>query len=156
MFGSASEYVCIATSALYIYSPTSITVTSGTASGGTYANLANNDAVYLKINSTTSGTRKIDWYGSTFVSQSASSIAKLIVNFDGKNQTSKTQVLYLYNFTSSTWDQIDSRAVSSTDVTITYENASPANYISSGGEIRLRVYTSGGACQILLLYTGIG
>ena len=140
-----TETLTVTTSALYVYSPNSITVTSGTASGGTYASLANNDAVYLKINSTTSGTRKIDWYGSTIVSQSVGSIAKLIVNFDGKNQVSKTQVLYLYNFTSSTWDQIDSRAVSTTDVTITYEQATPTNYISSGGEIRLRVYTSGGS-----------
>ena len=67
------------------------------------------------------------------------------MNFDGKNQSSKTQLLYLYNFTTSAWDQIDSRAVSSSDVTITYEQATPTNYISSsGGEIRLRVYTSGG------------
>ena len=139
-----AQTLTVTTSALYVYSPTSITVSSGTVSGGSYASLANNDALYLKINSTTSGTRKTDWYGSTVVSQSAASIAKLHVNFDGKNQSSKTQLLYLYNFTNSAWDQIDSRTVSSTDVTISYEQAAPLNYISSGGEIRLRVYTSGG------------
>ena len=139
-----TQTLTVTTSALYVYSPTSITVTSGIVSAGTYANLANNDASYLRINSTTSNTRKIDWYASTFVSQSSGSIAKLIVNFDGKNQSSKTQVLYLYNFTTSAWDQIDSHAVSTSDVTITYEQATPTNYISSGGEIRLRVYTSGG------------
>ena len=139
-----AQTLTVTTSALYVYSPTSITVTSGTVGSGTYSSLASNDANYLRINSTASGTRKIDWYGSTFVSQAASSIAKLIVNFDGKNQTSKTQIIYLYNFTTSAWDQIDSRTVSSSDVTITYEQATPTNYISSGGEIRLRVYTSGG------------
>ena len=139
-----SQTLTVTTSALYVYSPTSITITSGTIGSGTYANLASNDASYLRINSTTINTRKIDWYASTFVSQSSSSIAKLIVNFDGKNQTSKTQILYLYNFTTSAWDQIDSQTVSSTDVTITYEQVTPTNYISTGGEIRLRVYTSGG------------
>lgn len=140
-----AQTLTVTTAALYVYSPTSITVTAGTSSGGTYASLASNDANYVKFNSSTTGTRKTDWYASTIVSQSASSIAKLIVNYDGKNQSSKTQILYLYNFTTTVWDQIDSRSVSSTDVTITYEQANPANYISSGGEIRLRVYTSGGA-----------
>ncbi|MEI6751827.1 MAG: T9SS type A sorting domain-containing protein [Paludibacter sp.] len=139
-----AQTLTVTSSALYVYSPTSITITSGSTGSGSYANLASNDASYLRINSTTSSTRKIDWYASTFVSQSASSIAKLIVNFDGKNQSSKTQILYLYNFSGSTWDQIDSRSVSSSDVTITYELANPTNYISAGGEIRLRVYTSGG------------
>ena len=139
-----AQTLTVTTSSLYIYSPTSVIVTSGAIGSGTFANLASNDASYLRINSTSTGTRTIDWYASTIVSQTASSIAKLIVNFDGKNQSNKTQLLYLYNFTSSAWDQIDSRSVSTTDVTITYEQANPINYISSGGQIKLRVYTSGG------------
>ena len=138
------QTLTVTTSALYIYNPTSVTITSGTASGGSFTNLANNDVSYLRINSTTSGIRKIDWYGSVIVSQTASAIAKLIVNFDGKNSVSKTQVLYLYDFTNSTWTQIDSRIVATTDATVTFEQATPTNYISSGGEIRLRVYSTGG------------
>ena len=139
-----AQTLTVTTSALYTYSPTSITVTSGSTGSGTYANLASNDASYLRLNSTSSGTRTLDWYGSVTVSQSASSIAKLIVNYDGHNQISRTQILYLYNFTTSTWTQIDSRTVSTSDVSVTYEQASPSNFISSGGVIRLRVYSTGG------------
>ncbi|MFZ4455950.1 MAG: hypothetical protein ACOYOT_06990 [Bacteroidales bacterium] len=139
-----SQTLTVTTSALYTYSPTSVTVTSGSTNSGTYANLASNDASYLRINSTTSGTRTLDWYGSVTISQSVSSVGKLIVNYDGRSQFSKTQILYLYNFTTSSWTQIDSRTVSTSDVSITSEQTSPANYISSGGVIRLRVYTSGG------------
>ena len=139
-----AQTLTVTTSALYTYSPTSITVTSGSTGSGTYANLASNDASYLRLNSTSSGTRTLDWYGSVTVSQSASSIAKLIVNYDGHNQISRTQILYLYNFTTSTWTQIDSRTVSTSDVSVTYEQTSPSNFISSGGVIRLRVYSSGG------------
>jgi hypothetical protein len=40
--------------------------------------------------------------------------------------------------------QIDSRTVTTSDIGITYSNTSPANFISSTGEIRLRVYSTGG------------
>ena len=138
------QILTVTTSALYTYSPTSVTVLSGSTGSGSYTNLASNDASYLRLNSTTSGTRTLDWYGSVTISQSASSIAKLIINYDGRIQFSKTQLLYLYNFSTLSWAQIDSRTVSTSDITISNEQTSPANYISSGGEIRLRVYSSGG------------
>jgi len=147
LYNAASDVVqtlTVTTSALYVYSPTSTTVLFGTLSSGTYSSLVSNNSSYYKINSTTSGTRKTDWYGSVTIAEPKSSIAKLIVNYDGKNSASKTQVLYLYNFTTVAWVQIDSRTVSTSDVSITNEQASPSDYISAGGEIRLRVYTSGG------------
>lgn len=139
-----AQILTVTTSALYTYSPTSVTVLSGSTSSGSYINLASNDASYLRLNSTTSGTRTLDWYGSVTINQSAGSIAKLIINYDGRIQFSKTQVLYLYNFSTLSWTQIDSRTVSTSDITISNEQTSPASYISSGGEIRLRVYSSGG------------
>lgn len=139
------QTLTITSSALYVYSPTSTTILFGTINSGTYSSLATNNAAYYRVNSTTSGTRKTDWYGSVTISQDKSSISKLIVNYDGRIQLSKIQVLYLYNFTTSAWVQIDSRTVSSSDISISYETSSPADYISSGGEIRLRVYTSGGS-----------
>ena len=138
------QTLTVTSSALYIYTPTAYTITSGTLNNGTVTNLTNNDATYLRLNSTTSGTRTLDWYGKVFISQTAASISNLTINYDGRNSASKTQILYLYNFTNSAWTQIDSRTVGTSEVTITYQTSSPANYISSGGEIRMRVYSSGG------------
>ncbi len=131
----------------YTYVPTSATILFGSLNNGTFGNLATNNSSYYVVNSTTTGTRKLDWYGSTFITQSPSTVTKLTVTYDGKNSASKTQVLYLYNFVTAAWVQIDSRAVSTTDVTITNTQNSPANYISTTGEIRLRVYSSAGTAN---------
>jgi hypothetical protein len=137
---------------IYNYVPTSTSITSGSRSSGSYTNLATNNASYYVVKSTTSGTRKTDWYGSVTISQAPTSVTKLTINYDGKNSASKTQVLSLYNWSTSAWTQIDSRTVSTTDVVITNTQTSPANYISSTGQIRLRIYTSGGTSN----YTNSG
>ena len=70
---------------------------------------------------------------------------KITINYDGKNSISRTQVLYLYNWSTSAWTQIDSRTVSTSDVTINkVQTTTPTNFVSSTGEIRLRVYSTGG------------
>jgi hypothetical protein len=129
---------------VYNYAPTSTTILSGTLNSGTYGNLATNNSSYYVVSSTSSGTRKTDWYGSTTISQSPASVTKLTINYDGKNSANKTQVLYLFNWVTVSWTQIDSRNVSSTDILITNSQTSPANYVSPTGEIRLRVFSSGG------------
>ncbi len=142
---SASVDHTFQTGGSYAYAPGSVTLTSGTLNSGTVANLATNNAVYYVVNSTTSGTRRVDWYGSATISQPPASVSSLTVVYDGKfSRSSRTQVLYLYNWSTATWTQINSRTVGTTDVTTTVVQASPANFISATGEIRLRVYNSGG------------
>jgi Zinc carboxypeptidase/Secretion system C-terminal sorting domain len=131
------------TGGAFSYAPTATTILQGTLNSGSYTNLATNNASYYVVNSTTSGTRKTDWYGSVTVSQAPSSITKLTVTYDGKNSRNVTQTLHLYNWTSAAWTQIDSRSVGTSDVTITNVQASPANYISATGQIRLRVLGTG-------------
>ena len=131
----------------YTYSPTSTTVLSGSVNSGTFGNLATNNASYYVVNSTTTGTRTVSWYGSVKITQAPSSVSKLTLTYDGKNSASKTQILYLYNWVTAAWVQIDSRTVSTTDVLITNTQNAPANYISSLGEIRLRVYSSAGTAN---------
>jgi siroheme synthase len=127
------------------YAPTSSTILFGSANSGSVSKLALNDNTnILVINSTTSGTRVLDWYSSVAISQTPSSVTKLTISYDGKYSKSRTQVLYLYNWSTSAWSQIDSRTVSTSDVLVTNVQTSPINFISSTGEIRLRVYTTGG------------
>lgn len=137
----------------YLYAPSSVTVLAGSACVCPAGNLAANDALYYTVNSTTKNTRKVDWYGSVVVSQPPGSVNKITVNYDGKNSASKTQVLYLYNWSTASWTQIDSRTVSTTDVTVNkVQTTSPASFFSSSGEIRLRVYSTGGTTN----YTSSG
>lgn len=130
----------------YYYTPSSVIILSGSACSCPVGNLATNNTSYYIVNSTTKSTRKADWYGSVIINQPTTSINKITITYDGKNSASKTQILYLYNWTTSSWTQIDSRTVSTTDITITYiQSSSPANFVSSNGEIRLRVFSSGGS-----------
>ena len=134
------------------YSPTAITILSGKLSSGVIGNLATNNSSYYVVSSTTSGTRVNDWYGSVKITQSPSSISKLTINYDGKNSISRTQIIYLYNWVTATWTQIDSRSVSSSDILISKIQTSPSNFISTLGEIRARIYSTGGTSN----YTSSG
>ena len=129
----------------YTYSPSNATILFGSGCKCKVGNLVTNNTSYYTVSSTTSGTRKTDWYGSVVINQPASSVNKITINYDGKNSASKTQVLYLYNWSTSSWTQIDSRTISTTDVTINkVQTTTPANFVSPTGEIRLRVYSTGG------------
>jgi hypothetical protein len=141
---SVMQTLTITAPVVYTYAPTSTTILSGTLNNGTFGNLATNNSSYFVLNSTTSGTRRSDWYGRVLISQAPASVTKLTITYDGKNSATKTQILYLFNWSTMSWTQIDSRNVSTSDILITNSQTSPANYISSTGEIRLRVFSSGG------------
>lgn len=129
------------------YAPIATTILQGSLSSGSFSSLAANDVSYYVVNSTASGTTRFsDWYASVTVSQAPASVAKLTTTYDGKySRSGRTQTLYLYNWASGSWTQIDSRSVGQSDVTITNTQTSPANFISPTGEIRVRVLGSGGA-----------
>jgi len=125
------------------YAPTAITVTTGTVTTGSVANLAANDSSYLVITAKKVGsTRYVDWYSSVTIAEAPASITKLTITFDGKLSASLTQTLHIYNFSTSSWTQIDSRTVGTSDVTVSWNTTSPASYISSTGQIRLRQYVT--------------
>jgi len=125
------------------YAPTAVTLTRGTISSGTVSNLATNNASYLVITAASvSGTRYVDWYSNVSIAEPRTSVTKLTITFDGKLLASLNQKLYLWNFSTSVWDQVDSRTVGTSDVTVTWNTTSPLNYISSTGEIRLRQYVT--------------
>jgi poly(beta-D-mannuronate) lyase len=51
----------------FIYPATATTVLSGSINSGTFGNLATNNSSYYVVNSTTSSTRKVDWYGRAII-----------------------------------------------------------------------------------------
>ena len=125
------------TSANYV--PTSSTILQGSLKSGTYANLATNNGSYLRVNSTTSGIKKSDWYGSASVPTPLPSGATLAVTYSGKNSKTATQSLHLWDWSASAWVQFDSRSIGSTEKLVTFSTPSAAAYVSATGEIRLRV-----------------
>lgn len=143
------------------YYPASVTALIGTFSSGSHVNLAANDGSYLRVTAGKSGTKYYtDWYASTTVTETPTSFT---VTYDGKYSAKGTQTLYLYNYSTSAWSQIDAYTVGTTDVTRTCEIASPAAYVSASGEIRVRVarasssksyYCYGDFLPVIITYTG--
>jgi hypothetical protein len=90
------------------------------------------------VTSTTSGTRTTSWYGSfTSIPAGATSLR---VTYTGLNSRSCTQVLAAWRWTDSTWQQLASQAISTTDVTLA-DLAPPgaaSGYIGPTGEVRVR------------------
>jgi subtilisin family serine protease len=122
--------------------PDATTILAGSHRFGTAANLAADDNAYYQVNSTTSGTKTIDWYG-TFAGVT-NSLSNLRVSFKGKNSRSCTQVIFVWRFTTGSWVQLSSRSVGTTEVAISnlVPSGAAANYVSgtSGdGEVRVRV-----------------
>jgi subtilisin family serine protease len=139
---AASSDCSFHTAGIYSYPPTSVTLIADTITSGTVANLLANDGSYLVVKSVTTGTRVIDWYGNTTISQSAADIASLTVTYDGKYNATRTQFLYLFRWADSSWVQIDSARMTTAQVTRIITQTSPAPFISSNGAICLRVYSS--------------
>jgi beta-lactamase superfamily II metal-dependent hydrolase len=123
------------------YAPTATSILLGSLNSGSFSNLSSNNASYYAVNSTTSGTPRItDWYASATIAQAPASVTKLTTTYDGKySRNTTTQTLYLYDWSTASWTQTDSRTVGQNDVTVTNIQTSPASFVSPTGEIRLRV-----------------
>lgn len=120
--------------------PDSTTIVTGTLRGGSAAQLAADDNAYYELNSTTSGTRTTAWYASfNGVPRTVQSIR---VAYVGKNSRSCTEVLSVWNWTTSAWVQLNSTAVTTNE--LLRSNLSPSgalsNYVSgtsATGEVRV-------------------
>ena len=120
-----------------------MTVLKGTAVGDPVSNLASDDGVYYRVAAARVNSNKYaaNWYGQATASGSASS---LTVTYDGASSASTSQTVYVYDFATSSWQQIASSTSSSADRSFTWTTGSPAAYRSSSGAMRLRVYQSAG------------
>jgi hypothetical protein len=122
--------------------PSAVTIQTGTLAGGTFSSLSSDDNAYYQVNSTTSGTRTTAWYGSFNV---PNELGSLSITYRGRNsQSSVTQTIAIWRWTDSTWVQLDSRTVGTTEVSIanlipTGTLADYVNGTSGVGELRIRV-----------------
>jgi hypothetical protein len=120
--------------------PAATVIETGTARAGNAASLTADDDNFFQVTSTTSGTRTTSWYGSFTNVPGASTNLK--VTYIGKNSRSCTQVVAAWRWTDSTWQQLDSRAVSTTELAVTdlIPPGAASGYVNATtGEVRVRV-----------------
>jgi Bacterial Ig-like domain len=123
--------------------PSSTTIESGSLRSGDASRLAADDNAYYEVNSTTSGwTRVASLYG-TFTGVS-NSLTSLKASYAVKASASCSGTASIWRFTTSSWVQLDSRSLSTSEVLV--QNLVPsgtlADYVSgtSGeGDVRIRI-----------------
>ncbi|MCW2961249.1 MAG: in-like serine protease [Thermoleophilia bacterium] len=128
-------------SSTYTLAPSAGVIEAGGGSlrSGSVAQLAADDAAYLEVNSTASGTRTTSWYG-RFTGVAAAP-SRLRVTYSGRNSRSCQQVLAIWRWTTSSWVQLDARSVGTSELLIADRapTGALANYVSAAGEVRVRV-----------------
>ncbi len=121
--------------------PSTTTRQSGSLRSGGAAQLGADDNAYYVIGSTSTSTFTTSWYG-TF-SGVSNSLSSLKVSYKGKNSRTCSQRVEIYRFTTSSWVQLDSRSVGTTEVQVDrLPVGTLADYVSgtSGeGQVHVRV-----------------
>jgi hypothetical protein len=125
--------------------PSSFTVEAGTQGGGTVASLNADDGNVLVVRATKTNPRVATWYG-TFTGVS-NGVTTLAATYRGLSSATCTQVISVFRWTDSTWVQLDSRSVGTTEVEVAglTPSGSLADYVSGtsgNGDVRIRVSCS--------------
>jgi hypothetical protein len=127
--------------------PFATAIESGALRAGSYSRLAADDNSYYEVNSTTSGTRTASWYGR--VGGVSNGLGSLRITYKGRNSISCSQTVWILNWTTNGWVQLDSRSVGTSEVLVDKQIAGAlADYVSgtSGdGEVRVRVRCTHGS-----------
>jgi subtilisin family serine protease len=120
--------------------PTGIQILSGSLSSGGAARLASDDNSYLQVNSTRSAPTAA--FQASFTSVS-NDLAGLTVTYMGANSRSAAQTVSVWSWGTTSWVQLDSRTVGTTEVLVqATPTGSLADYVSGTtgqGELRIRV-----------------
>jgi hypothetical protein len=144
--GMASEDFTFHTGRKIIFTPYALGLMKGSLASGSSSDLETDNEVYMVVNSTKSGSnRKCDWFGIGNTSIPSASAVNLSITYNGRVSEEKSQDLFLYNWGTQKWNLFDTRNVGDSDVTVKFSTPSPADFISSTGDIRLRIYSGGGA-----------
>jgi serine protease AprX len=109
--------------------PSSVSLYSGSVRSGGAAALGANDNVFFAVNSTTSGTRLTDWYG--YFKAVPNGLTSLKVASSQKSSASCDQRLYLYNWSTGAWVQLNRRTVGTSETEFSVSaGGTLANYVS--------------------------
>ena len=107
------------------------------------SNLAADDGSRYRVGSVRRGNRHlVVWFGQATVD--VPGVTDLTLTYDGSYSVPVTQTLQVRNFSTGTWEQVSSATVATADQTFGWSTGSPAPYISSTGQVRLRVNGTNG------------
>jgi subtilisin family serine protease len=130
----------------FSFSPVTATVTVGSQTGGTVANLVTMDNQFLTCTQPPNFRAAVVALQVEFETfTTIANMGTMTFTYAGKcNSTNYSQTIDLFNWATNTWDQLDTRAGSTTNTALVFNPASPNNYRQAGtGLIRSRVSWGG-------------
>jgi len=126
-----------------LYFPESLTIDHGRYDWGTLDSLKVNDADTYDIKARrVEDGRATEWQASTTITAlPPEQVSELTLTYEGQfSRREVEQEIFLYNFTTETWDLMDTRTVGNTDdVVVQITPLSPQTYLSATGESRVKV-----------------
>ena len=115
----------------------SVTVAQGTITGGSVSSLAVDDNTRMTVTAVKTGSNWwTDWYGEATLAHPA---LNLTITYAGSFSVTRTQTLHVWNWSTSSWNQVSSSSVGTTDVVRTWTTTTPGAYVSPAGVVRCRV-----------------
>jgi hypothetical protein len=123
------------------YYSSKITATQGTLVSGSASSLSSKDASYLTINSVnSSGYTCLDWTAQFTIS--SGQVSSLGLSYSGKYSAFRGQYIYLYNYSTSAWQNVNYTNVGMAVVDINLPSiANPTNFVSPTGQVQVRLYS---------------
>ncbi len=136
------DYITVTEGGEQDYFCTSLEVTAGSIISGDHTSVHASDDVYLEIASekvTGKHTTKVTYTFDTGLS----SLSSLTVTSESHpTAVPQRQTIYVYNFTTSQWDDVDvTDLTSTTDTTTVVPVSSPSPYLSGTGQVQVYIRT---------------
>jgi hypothetical protein len=116
------------------FKPTDGTVGTGRPAAGGFGSLAANDNAFMQVASAGSATEWTARFAGV-----PRSLKSLTVTLSGLTSAGCTQTVSVLRPATGSWEQLDSRSLSSTEVAVTASGTSPAGLVSSAGDVLIRV-----------------
>jgi serine protease AprX len=122
--------------------PSATTIETGALRAGGAGQLGADDGSYYEVDSSGSSTRTTSWYAS--FAGVPNSLSNVRISYSGKNSRPCTQTVSGWRWSDTTWVQLDSRSVGTSEVAISnlMPGGAAADFVSGdtgNGELRVRV-----------------
>ena len=134
------------------FTANSATLDSGLQTSGTYASTQSADGVFWVVSAVKVSNKYQDQETYT-MNTGMSSLSSITISTKGKVSTgTQTEKIYLYNYSTSTYDLKQTVTLNTTNTLSTQTVSSAANYMS-GGTVKVQVYVVGGTGGAVYLHS---
>jgi subtilisin len=125
------------------FKPTDGTIATGQLTAGGFGDLAANDGAFMQVGSSGETT---EW--TTRFAGVPHSLKTLKVTLSALSTAACTQTIFVLRPATGAWEQVSSRASSTTEVSVQASGSSPSGLVSAAGNVQVRVRCVSGGTPV--------